>query len=297
MVTQLQQCFLMISVIIPAHNEENVIAKTLEALLPGITAGELEVIVICNGCSDKTASVARKVSTQIKCVESIIASKTHALNLGDEVANSFPRVYLDADVVLSLSSLKKLAGVLQQGHYLAASPTMRMKYNNTSWLVKSYYQVWKQLPYVKEGMIGTGVYALSEKGRERFQKFPDIIADDGFVRALFNDKERISVADCYSMVRAPLNVAGLLKIKTRSRLGRYELVKKFPELLKNEPKNYWVAILALLREPRIWIKIPVYVYVNLVSRKRARKCYRNNRFSGWERDETSRKSTISSVSS
>ena len=49
----------MISVIIPAHNEERVISRLLEALTLGHTPGELEIIVVCNGCSDDTAGVAR----------------------------------------------------------------------------------------------------------------------------------------------------------------------------------------------------------------------------------------------
>ncbi len=85
-------------------------------------------------------------------------------------------------------------------------------------------------------MIGTEVYALSEKGRKRFDAFPEIIADDGYVRALFKADERTLVDSCYSLVRAPANLASLLKIKIRSRLGRYELKKKFPELLGNEEK-------------------------------------------------------------
>ena len=43
--------------IIPAHNEEQYIGKTLQAL-HGQTFKPFEVIVIANGCSDHTAEVA-----------------------------------------------------------------------------------------------------------------------------------------------------------------------------------------------------------------------------------------------
>ena len=46
----------MISIIIPAYNEERVIAATLKELVPGAIAGELEVIVVCNGCTDNAAA-------------------------------------------------------------------------------------------------------------------------------------------------------------------------------------------------------------------------------------------------
>ncbi len=278
----------MISVIIPAHNEANVIGATLESLFPGVAAGDIEIIVVCNACTDNTVVIVETFGEKVKCIISPVASKTNALNLGDNKASGFPRIYLDADVILSCDAVKIIAGVLQEGKYLAVAPKMRMDFSNTSWVVKSYYEVWQQLPYVQEGMIGTGVYALSKEGKERVGKFPDIIADDGYVRAMFNNKERTSVDNCYSLVRAPANLSGLNKIKMRSRLGRYELAEKFPELLKNEEKNYKFAILKLLSKVSYWVKIPVYVYVNMVTRVRAKKYYQLNKFAGWERDETSR---------
>src|SRR3954451_10587829 len=48
----------MISVIIPAHNEEGYLEQTLEALKRQNYAW-FEVIVVANGCTDRTADVAR----------------------------------------------------------------------------------------------------------------------------------------------------------------------------------------------------------------------------------------------
>ena len=65
-------------------------------------------------------------------------------------------------------------------------------------------------------MIGVGVYALSEEGRRRFDEFPEVIADDGYVRMLFSGTERIRVDDAPSVrVYAP---AGFL-ISCASRPG------------------------------------------------------------------------------
>lgn len=278
----------MISIIIPAHNEEKVIGVTLAALLPGVVAGEIEVIVVCNGCSDNTAGVVSSFGEAFKCIESLVPSKSNALNLGDAVAKGYPRFYLDADVVLSLDAVRKISQVLNEGRFLAASPKMRMDSSHASWPVRSYYEVWQQLPYVKEGMIGTGVYALSEEGRKRFEKFPDIIADDGYIRVLFKAHERASVDTCHSLVRSPVNLRGLLKIKTRSRLGGYELAKKFPGLLRNEEKKYSTAILSLIWKISLWPKVLLYLYVNLITRIRAKKYARRDGFTGWERDDSSR---------
>jgi glycosyltransferase involved in cell wall biosynthesis len=278
-----------ISIIIPAHNEEKVIAAALSPLAEAASNGFLEIIVICNGCTDKTAEVVASFGNTIKCIETPIPSKTNALNLGDTEAHFFPRFYQDADIVLSLDTICQVAQALQSGEFLAASPTMQMDLRNSSWPVRSYYEIWQQLPYIKEGMIGTGVYALSQEGRKRFGKFPLIIADDGYIRVIFNANERTSVACCYSLVQAPDNMESLLKIKTRSRLGGYELKKKFPELLKNEAKNYRCALFGLLKQIQIWPKVLIYLYVNLKSRLRANKYAQMQGYTGWDRDDSSRK--------
>lgn len=278
----------MISVIIPAHNEANVIDATLSELLPGVETGEFEVIVVCNGCIDNTVSKVQAFGGNIKCLETSVASKTNALNLGDEAAGFYPRIYLDADVRLSTDCAIEIAKVLLQGPYLAASPTLWMDYSNTGWVVRSYYEIWQQLPYVQEGMIGTGVFALSEEGRNKFEQFPDIIADDGFVRAMFTSDERVCVDQCNSLVRSPANLASLIKIKKRSRLGRYELAEKFPGLLGNEEKKYGSALKKVIWQPRNWLNLTVYLYVNFMSRILAKKHQRGSGYIGWERDESSR---------
>ena len=277
-----------VSIIIPAHNEAKVISATLNALLPGIIDGGFEVIVVCNGCTDSTAQLVAGIHDSIICLETPVPSKSNALNLGDSRASWSPRIYQDADVVLSVDAVHKIANLLREGRFHAAAPVMQMEYHNTSWAVRSYYEIWQGLPYVQEGMIGTGVYALSEQGRKRFDSFPDIIADDGYIRALFQPHERTSVENCWSSVRAPERLKGLLAIKTRSRRGQYELARRFPELMKNEKKVYSKALLPMVRSASLWPKLAVYFYVNVAARFLARQSSRDREGKCWERDESSR---------
>src|SRR3954465_1707083 len=59
----------MISIVVPAHDEEQVITRCLRALTEGTTADEVEVIVVCNGCSDRTADVARRFGGAVRVIE------------------------------------------------------------------------------------------------------------------------------------------------------------------------------------------------------------------------------------
>jgi glycosyltransferase involved in cell wall biosynthesis len=98
------------SVVIPAHNEAAVIRRCLDALFTGIEPGNLEVIVVCNGCRDDTAAVVRSSGHPVQVLELERASKSAALRTGDRVAHTLPRLYLDADVLLSGSSARRVAG-------------------------------------------------------------------------------------------------------------------------------------------------------------------------------------------
>ena len=86
---------------------------------------------------------------------------------------------------------------------------MDVDLRGSSLAVRAYYRIWTRLPYVREGMIGVGVYALSEEGRRRFREFPDVIADDGYVRMLFSSGERVRVDDAPVRVYAPAALSDL----------------------------------------------------------------------------------------
>ena len=278
----------MISIIIPAHNEEKVISRALREYADAVASGVLEVIVVCNGCSDRTAEIVASF-VGIVCLDLEVPSKTNALNVGDAAASGFPRIYQDADVVLALDAVLKMARILESSGLLAVAPQMKMEYGGASWLVRAYYDVWQQLPYVKEGLIGVGVYALSREGRLRFDKFPTVIADDRYVRALFDEHERSVVTHCISLVRAPATVRALVKIKTRSRLGGYQFEKKFPELLENEKKNYGIAIWKSFERFKFKPALFIYLFINLWCRGRAWWQLKRHKVDVWERDETSRR--------
>jgi len=278
----------MTSVILPAHNESSVIVTSLKSIVTQ-SNNAADIIVVANGCTDNTAEIARRFEPRVSIIDTPVPSKTNALNLGDSQASSYPRIYMDADIQLTDGSLNKIIEALSLGGLLAVSPTPKMNLSKSSWAVKAYYEIWLSLPYCQHGMLGAGVFALSEEGRKRFNKFPDIIADDGYVRALFTESERGNVKGAYSIVTAPSSLSWLLKIKVRSRLGQMELAKKYPELLKNEQKPYGNVLTSMLLTPLKWPKWAIYLYVTLVSRLLAKRKLRNLSTYQWEKDMSSRK--------
>ena len=278
----------MISVVIPAHNEEEVIARSIGALIAGASEGELEVIVACNGCRDRTADVARSCGAVVRVIETEIASKAHALNLGDDAATGWPRFYVDADVVLSLDALRKMAALLKESDVLAVAPDFNMELTGCSWPVRAFFHINDLLPSSREGIGTSGVYGLSELGRRRFQQFPQIIADDAFVRIQFRPEERKTERGCWSTVFAPRALEQLIAIKSRSHFGTWEVRRLYPQLWANMGAGNVQILMLLGLRPWLWPKLAVYGYVKVLARLRAIRRLRAGDHKLWERDQSSR---------
>jgi len=278
-----------VSVVIPAHNEGAVLGRCLDHLTDGAEPDELDVLVVCNGCTDDTAEVAARYAPHVRVLESPVASKNAALNLGDEHARAFPRFFVDADIVLPLSEVRKVADVLRGGRGHGAAPRMRVDLAGRGWPIRAYYSVWLETPYVTEGMLGCGVYAVSEEGRARFDRFPDIIADDCFVRLLFAPDERESVAGAWFRMTPPETLHALVHINVRRQVGMDEMAERHPEATLSEGREQRRALARMARQPGRWPALAVYLYAKLLTLAIHRWKRWRGRDKEWNRDDTSRR--------
>ena len=279
----------MFSIIVPAYNEASVIDRCLSAMLADAGPGELEIIVVANNCSDDTADRARRHGEMVQVVETPIGSKINALNLGDDAASGWPRLYVDADIVVSTDALRDVASMLGEGSpTVVAAPTAVVDFARRSLLVRSFYKVWTQLPYFTEGVIGAGFYAFSRKGRERFEHWPDIIADDEYARLMAAPHERAISPNHTFTITPPTQLRMVAKIQTRARAGNYQLRTKFPELLANETTNAARTLQILAGRPDLWVYAPIYLGVMSYAKMMAHRKLRQGKQDTWERDDTAR---------
>lgn len=87
-----------LSVVVPAHDEEQVIGRALSAIRRQGAAVH-EVIVVCNGCRDRTAALARRAGARVLVTERRGVSL--ARNLGARRASGDLLLFVDADVRLA----------------------------------------------------------------------------------------------------------------------------------------------------------------------------------------------------
>jgi hypothetical protein len=279
------------SIVIPAHNEAAVIERCLRALFddagletPG--AGPFEVVVACNGCTDGTADVVRGTGLPVTVIEVAAASKLAALRAGDETATVFPRVYLDADVVVAGSALRAVARRLGEGDVLAARPPLRYDAAGASRLVRRYYLARSRLPEVLNSLWGAGVYAVSAAGHARIRPWPEVIADDLYVDRCFTADE-IEIVDCAPVtVRVPLRSTDLLAVLGRTYQGKAQTAEKAQPAEKSTLARTLGGLLRLvLHHPSHALDAAVYAGFAVAARIRRRAV--GDRVP-WARDDSSR---------
>jgi hypothetical protein len=211
-----------------------------------------------------------------------IPSKAQALRLGDAEAHHFPRIYLDADVVLSPGSLRALVAALSDGSLLAATTVRELDVAGRPLGVRAYYAINGRLPAFRDALFGRGAIALSGAGRARFDRFPERTADDLFLDSLFEPGEKREIAGTASRVATPRRTADLIRRLVRVRAGNAEL-RAAGAGVRASARSSWLRDVVL---PRPWLAPAAvyYVAITLIAERRARR----TTASTWGRDESSR---------
>lgn len=139
-------------VLIPAHNEQYGITKTIMSARAEIKENDL-ILVIADNCSDDTATVSR--SAGAICIErknDVLIGKGHALQYGinylEQIKDAFETVVvMDADCIFGDGSLQNLVYVSQskncvaQALYLMKSPNknnIKLNISEFTWLIKNW---------------------------------------------------------------------------------------------------------------------------------------------------------------
>lgn len=105
---------IIFSFIIPAHNEEDVIDKCLNALINQSNKKNYEIIVVNDGSTDKTSKIVENFSN----INLLNLDKGHsaafARNSGAEIAKGKYLVFLDADQIIEKNFMKKLIDLVKK---------------------------------------------------------------------------------------------------------------------------------------------------------------------------------------
>lgn len=106
---------MMLSIIVPAHDEESVIAKTvIAANAAGRALGSpYEVIVVDDASADRTGEIARRVGAAVVRIEA--RQIAAARNAGARAAHGDRLLFIDADTLATRQSVRAAVAALDDG--------------------------------------------------------------------------------------------------------------------------------------------------------------------------------------
>ncbi|MGO4535827.1 glycosyltransferase [Leifsonia sp. 2MCAF36] len=273
------------TVVIPAHDEEAGLRRLLPALLSDAAPGEFRILVMCNGCTDGSAAEAARHGPDVEVFELPVASKAAALDEANRIVADFPVVYIDADVLIDTESLRSLTVTLERGHLLATAPERHQDREGVSRAARWYYDIWERLPQVREGLFGRGVIALSRGGFERVAALPRYRSDDLAYSEAFAADERAITTTATVTVWPARTWRALVARRVRVIRGTRELRQAGGATSESATAASDLIAIAR-REPRMAIRLPVFVLMTLAARLRERTT--RSTASEWLRDESSR---------
>ncbi|MFI6481516.1 glycosyltransferase [Nonomuraea sp. NPDC050663] len=265
------------SIVIPAHNEAAVVGRLLSALQPS----EFDIVVVANGCTDSTAAVAASHGARV--IETPVPSKREALRLGDQAAVGFPRLYVDADVVIGADDVRLLCDALSTGGVLASAPERDLALADRPLGVRWYYSVWSRLPEVASQLFGRGVIAVSEEGNKRIMELPQVMADDLAASMAFSATERAVVRGARVVIQTPRTVDDLL----RRRIRAVTSVAEYEQSSSGSSARTGLGDLARIAVLRP-LQVVWFMTVAVLARRAGRKMIAAGDYSTWLRDESSR---------
>lgn len=138
-----------VAVLMPAHNESLVIAKTIQTILPQLQDGD-QLLVVADNCADDTASIARNLgATVVERFSITLRGKGYALDHGIQYLHNMPPqvvMIIDADCSISADFIQVLAQACLQLQrpvqaldlmLAPADPSLKMRIAEFAWEVKN----------------------------------------------------------------------------------------------------------------------------------------------------------------
>lgn len=123
------------TVIIPAHNEEKYVRRCIGSVKEAGEhyGGEVEIIVVCNRCTDRTEELAKAAGARVLRNEDRCIAKVR--NTGIAAARGEYIATIDCDNRMTRGTLKEIAYLLGKGRFIGGGSPIRFeRYSFPLWL-------------------------------------------------------------------------------------------------------------------------------------------------------------------
>lgn len=169
-----------VSIIIPAYNEEETIARTIESAISlDYPKSKIEIIVIDDGSKDRTYESAKKFESskkrKIRVFTKSNGGKGSALNLGISKAKGEIIITMDADTFVHSDALKKMIVYFANERVMSVAPSMGVYNPANIWeriqQIEYYVGVFLRKSFSTVNAIHITPGAFSAYRKEFFEKY------------------------------------------------------------------------------------------------------------------------------
>ncbi len=252
----------MITIGIPAYNEEKTIQRSIENIVSQNIKQEYEILVVTGGCTDNTDKIVRKLSKKYNQIKLLSGKKrtgkAAAMNRLVREAKGKIIIQTDADVLIEKNSIKKILKHFQDpkvglvsGRPIPVIPESSVFYD---WVRMSYEKMHKiRLKELRERKFWHVTGYLCGIRKSAYVNIPpDSIIDDAvFGLLVWKNNWKINYEpEARVHVKPPLSVVDFIKQKGRNRAGYYQIKKRYekiPRSLAGEFKNYFLKEISRIK--------------------------------------------------
>lgn len=264
-----------VSVVIPAYNEERSILTSVSSVLDSdYPQDKLEVIVVNDGSTDRTAAVLAEFLSQhpagnVRLINQANSGKAYALNNGlRNWATGELVMCLDADSELTSSALKNAVAYFKEENVMALASNVKIKRRpGILNLVQAYeytlcYQMKRaQTVFNIEYIIG-GIGSMFRRSYLQQIEFYDtntVTEDIDITMKILrngNKKHRVIYgADVVAYTQHAMSLGDLIKQRSRWKWGRYQTFLKNKDLFFSRDQKYTRGL--------SWFYLPFALYSDL----------------------------------
>lgn len=276
----------LVTVIVPAHNEERTIERNLLSVVNS-TYKRVQLIIVNDSSTDNTEKIIKKFRrdyskklNEIRIIKTNVRGKAKALNKGLVYARGSLIMCLDADSTLEKESLSKAVRIFREKKLVTLSANVKIHaYKGLlNWIQRIEYLICYQMK--KTETLTNTQYIIGGIGsmfRRRVIKYlgyydTDTITEDidlsMKILERYGTEKRIGYnPEVVVYTEAVINFKGLLSQRFRWKYGRYQVFLKRKGLFFSKSRKYnrflsWIylpyalyAEVAYLLEPLTFILI------------------------------------------
>ncbi len=244
----------LVTVLVPAYNEEKVIANTIHSLLASEYAN-LEVLVVDDGSKDRTAAIVTALAAEtprVRLAQQANAGKAAAANHGLREAHGEIIVAVDADTIIPPGSIPKLVRHFYDPKITAVCGNVEV--GN----IKGFLTTFQAIEYVTSQNFDRRAFsalncisvvpgALGAWRREAVLAAggysPDTLTEDAdlTLTILRRGGQVVYEPEASGRTEAPENLAALLRQRFRWTFGTYQCLWKHRKAFFHGPLG-WIGL-------------------------------------------------------